>query len=186
MKTQRTITTMHLSAIFLAHLSTSANLVIAASKASNNTAVPTSSSCKDLDSCRSTQEIVYGCLATIFACVWVAVHPNIPKIPDTAKPWQHKLLVSVFNMYHSVGTVILAVFIPELMLNNAAQQYGHAGLIARALEKASQQGAATPLAKTSRRETLALPSFGRFNNIHSFSMDNNAWFLREHGRLSFF
>jgi hypothetical protein len=32
-------------------------------------------------SCRSLWNIVWSCIVTIFACTWVAVHPNIPT-PD--------------------------------------------------------------------------------------------------------
>ncbi|KAF9439504.1 hypothetical protein P691DRAFT_648756, partial [Macrolepiota fuliginosa MF-IS2] len=30
------------------------------------------------DNSRTIWDIVWSCLATIFACTWVAVHPNIP------------------------------------------------------------------------------------------------------------
>ncbi|KAF8892764.1 hypothetical protein CPB85DRAFT_1458963 [Mucidula mucida] len=32
----------------------------------------------DIDDLRSLYDIVWGCLATIFACTWLAVHPNVP------------------------------------------------------------------------------------------------------------
>ena len=31
---------------------------------------------------RSTWEILWTCLATIFACTWVSIHPNIPSSKD--------------------------------------------------------------------------------------------------------
>ncbi|KZP21841.1 hypothetical protein FIBSPDRAFT_740000, partial [Athelia psychrophila] len=35
-------------------------------------------SCNDLKTCRTLDQIVVSCLATILACVWFAVHRNIP------------------------------------------------------------------------------------------------------------
>ncbi|KAF7333066.1 hypothetical protein MVEN_02371200 [Mycena venus] len=37
--------------------------------------------CDDINNCRKLFDIVWGCLATIFACTWVSVHPNVPP-PD--------------------------------------------------------------------------------------------------------
>ncbi|KAF7977362.1 hypothetical protein HWV62_3953 [Athelia sp. TMB] len=34
--------------------------------------------CSDIEYCRTIPGIVWSCLATIFACTWVAVHPNVP------------------------------------------------------------------------------------------------------------
>ncbi|KAF7369995.1 hypothetical protein MSAN_00629400 [Mycena sanguinolenta] len=38
----------------------------------------TTDSCDDINNCRTFFDIVWGCLATIFACTWVSVHPNVP------------------------------------------------------------------------------------------------------------
>jgi len=37
--------------------------------------------CADLTHCRTLWNIIWSCLATIFACTWLAIHPNIPA-PD--------------------------------------------------------------------------------------------------------
>lgn len=37
------------------------------------------STCNDLNNCRTITDIIWSCLATIFVCIWVGVHPNIPK-----------------------------------------------------------------------------------------------------------
>lgn len=38
----------------------------------------THSSCNDLGYCRTLLNIIWSCLATIFACTWIALHPNVP------------------------------------------------------------------------------------------------------------
>jgi hypothetical protein len=37
------------------------------------------SPCTDLGNCRTIWNIIWSCLVTIFACTWVAIHPNVPK-----------------------------------------------------------------------------------------------------------
>ena len=57
----------------------------ALSTTTNFTTVDSAGACKDIDTCRTLYSIVQTCLATIFACVWVAVHRNIPAprpVPD--------------------------------------------------------------------------------------------------------
>lgn len=44
------------------------------------------SSCADLQDCRTIWNIVSSCIVTIFSCIWVAVHPNLPDIHDC--PWK--------------------------------------------------------------------------------------------------
>jgi hypothetical protein len=34
--------------------------------------------CMDIRHYRTKQDIIWSCLATIFACTWVAIHPNVP------------------------------------------------------------------------------------------------------------
>jgi hypothetical protein len=36
-------------------------------------------SCDDLRTCRTIWNIIWSCIVTIFACTWVAIHPNVPK-----------------------------------------------------------------------------------------------------------
>ncbi|KAF8331697.1 uncharacterized protein EI90DRAFT_3056977 [Cantharellus anzutake] len=38
-----------------------------------------SNACNDLRNCQTMWNIVYTCLLTIIACIWTAVHPDIPK-----------------------------------------------------------------------------------------------------------
>ncbi|KAF7977233.1 hypothetical protein HWV62_4333 [Athelia sp. TMB] len=55
-----------------------APITSALSTATNLTIATITKSCDDIHTCRTLYSIVQTCLATIFACVWVAVHRNIP------------------------------------------------------------------------------------------------------------
>jgi hypothetical protein len=35
--------------------------------------------CDDLRTCRTISDIIWSCIVTIFACTWVAIHPNVPR-----------------------------------------------------------------------------------------------------------
>jgi hypothetical protein len=61
---------------------------------------------------RSVNDIVISCFATIFACTWSAVHPNIPAVTDSA--W------TCFK--RQVTTTICALLAPELMTMWAMRQ----------------------------------------------------------------
>ncbi|KAF8331028.1 uncharacterized protein EI90DRAFT_1055910 [Cantharellus anzutake] len=47
----------------------------------NSTTFPMnhSDACDDLRNCRTMWSMVYSCLLMIFACVWTAIHPDVPK-----------------------------------------------------------------------------------------------------------
>jgi hypothetical protein len=45
-----------------------------------------SPSCDDLRNCRTISDIIWSCFVTIFACTWVAIHPNVPK-PNSNLHW---------------------------------------------------------------------------------------------------
>ncbi|KAJ6477964.1 hypothetical protein DFH09DRAFT_1379330 [Mycena vulgaris] len=70
-------------------------------------------SCDDINNCRKLFDIVWGCLATIFACTWVSVHPNVPP------PNQSRL--ALFG--RRLGLMLVAVIAPELMVGFAARQF---------------------------------------------------------------
>ncbi|KAJ7751592.1 hypothetical protein B0H16DRAFT_1221953, partial [Mycena metata] len=61
---------------------------------------------------RSLFDIVWGCLATIFACTWVAVHQNVP---DPHLGWL-SLLSRKLQM------MLLTIFAPELVVSFAGKQ----------------------------------------------------------------
>jgi hypothetical protein len=61
---------------------------------------------------RTVNDIVIGCLATILACTWSAVHPNIPAVTDST--W------TCFK--RRVTMTICALLAPELMTLWAMRQ----------------------------------------------------------------
>ncbi|KAF7369925.1 hypothetical protein MSAN_00622000 [Mycena sanguinolenta] len=73
----------------------------------------TADSCKDIDNCRTLFSIVWGCLATIFACTWVSVHPNVPP------PNQSSLQL----FWRRLKMMLIAMIAPEVMVGFAARQF---------------------------------------------------------------
>ncbi|KAF8153946.1 hypothetical protein B0H34DRAFT_676828 [Crassisporium funariophilum] len=73
---------------------------------------------------RSIWNIIWSCLATVFACTWIAIHPNVPAPSDN--PWtilgrRMKLMMS-------------ALLAPELIVMWAARQWLGARKIAKRYE----------------------------------------------------
>ncbi|KAJ7752857.1 hypothetical protein B0H16DRAFT_1690884 [Mycena metata] len=65
-----------------------------------------------INSCRTLFDIVWGCLATIFACTWVALHQNVPD-PDLG---HFALLMRKLRM-------MLVTIAPEVIVGFAARQF---------------------------------------------------------------
>ena len=63
--------------------------------------------------CRSIIQVLGGCIATLVACSWVAVHPNVPA--QTDGPWK------VFKTRFIIMTYFLLA--PEIVLVWAARQW---------------------------------------------------------------
>ncbi|KZP33981.1 hypothetical protein FIBSPDRAFT_720262 [Athelia psychrophila] len=82
-----------------------------ASRLLDVTSSPTSSSstsdvCDNLDNCRGLVSIITSCLATIFACVWAAVHPNLPGPKQT---WMSR-------QFESFKIIVVTLLVPEWVL----------------------------------------------------------------------
>jgi hypothetical protein len=76
-----------------------------------------SSSCTDLNNCRTIWNIVWSCLVTTFACTWVAVHPNVPKPGQNAnRRWYSRPL-------RRVRIMLYALIGPEFILFWAWRQW---------------------------------------------------------------
>ncbi|KAF8188287.1 hypothetical protein K438DRAFT_1463551, partial [Mycena galopus ATCC 62051] len=73
--------------------------------------------------------IVWGCLATVFACTWVSVHPNLPPPNQSwlALFWRRLKIVSrrqtLQQFMISLKMMLIAVIAPELMVGFAARQF---------------------------------------------------------------
>ena len=79
---------------------------------SNATVLSTSADICPADQ-RSIWNILWSCLATIFACSWVSVHPNIP---SPIEPWWRVFLRRLELMFWAVVS-------PELIITWAFRQW---------------------------------------------------------------
>ncbi|KZP09477.1 hypothetical protein FIBSPDRAFT_938473 [Athelia psychrophila] len=70
--------------------------------------------CSDISSCRTIFGIVWSCLATIFACTWVAVHPNVPA-PEPK--------YSLQPVVHRVAITVCALLVPEYIVAWSIRQW---------------------------------------------------------------
>ncbi|KAF8325750.1 uncharacterized protein EI90DRAFT_3071613 [Cantharellus anzutake] len=73
-----------------------------------------SDGCNDLRNCRTMWGIVYSCLLTVFACIWTAVHPNLPK---------HYRGDGFLSITSRVGLMIVSLLSPEGFLALAWRQF---------------------------------------------------------------
>jgi hypothetical protein len=85
------------------------------------TADPISTTCNDIRNCRTIWNIIWSSLATLFACIWIAIHPNIPAQNDS---WGRIFIRRVWIM-------ILALLTPEIVVAWAARQYIAANRLAK-------------------------------------------------------
>ncbi|KAJ7062877.1 hypothetical protein C8F01DRAFT_985806 [Mycena amicta] len=86
--------------------------------------------CDNINHCRRLYDIVWGCLATIFACIWVSVHPNVPQ-PTPPRPdrkgsfWQWaKWMVIDANgaLILRLKLMVVALLGPEFIVGFAGRQ----------------------------------------------------------------
>ena len=91
------------------------------SESSSNATVLSTTACICPIDQRSIWDIIWSCLATIFACSWVSVHPNIPAPNETS--WRVFLRRLELMFWAVVG--------PEMVISWAFRQW----IGARHLEK---------------------------------------------------
>ncbi|THU96291.1 hypothetical protein K435DRAFT_893053, partial [Dendrothele bispora CBS 962.96] len=97
-------------------------------------------SCSDIHSCRTVEDILYSCLAVVFACTWVAIHPNIPRHFDVFKRDSPEVADSftisgarVFSQ--DIITMVSSLLAPELIILWALRQWFAARKIAKKYSK---------------------------------------------------
>ncbi|KAF7979531.1 hypothetical protein HWV62_42116 [Athelia sp. TMB] len=103
------------------------------------------SRCKDIDYCRTLVGIVQSCIVTILACVWFAVHRNIPA-PRVDPPHYSNLFVKVFmsvwfkilGQRQAVTVFVVTLLIPEWVLAWALRQFFVALELSSRLEEARE------------------------------------------------
>ncbi|KAJ8590498.1 hypothetical protein M405DRAFT_896852 [Rhizopogon salebrosus TDB-379] len=71
------------------------------------------SDCPSCSNTRSLSDIIWSCAATLFACTWTAIHPNIPGLDD------RKLAI----MSRRILLMVMALVVPELVIVWAARQF---------------------------------------------------------------
>ncbi|KAJ7227743.1 hypothetical protein B0H12DRAFT_239311 [Mycena haematopus] len=69
-------------------------------------------SCDGINKCRKLFDVVWSCLATIFACTWVSVHPNVP--PADQSP--------LMLFWVRLKMMLIAIIAPEVMVGFSAVQ----------------------------------------------------------------
>ncbi|KDR70368.1 hypothetical protein GALMADRAFT_103163 [Galerina marginata CBS 339.88] len=70
---------------------------------------------------RSQLDIIWSCLATIFICTWVSVHPNIPALGEPR--WK--------KVFRRVELMVWSIIAPELIISWAARQWADARRLSR-------------------------------------------------------
>jgi len=79
---------------------------------------------------RTIWNIIWSCLSTLFACAWIAVHPNIPAPGDSEwKIFRRRLMIMTY--------VLLA---PELVIIWAARQHRDANVLAEKFQIEGRSG----------------------------------------------
>ena len=73
---------------------------------------------------RSTWEILWTCLATIFACTWVSIHPNIPSSKDG------RIRIALQRL----ELMVWAILTPEMIIFWAMRQWRHARALTKLYE----------------------------------------------------
>ncbi|KAF8331050.1 uncharacterized protein EI90DRAFT_3289562 [Cantharellus anzutake] len=80
-----------------------------------------SDACNDLRNCRTMWSMVYSCLLTIFACVWTAIHPDVP---EQYSAWS-------FGMGSRNIQMVFALLSPELSVAAAWAGFSKAWRISK-------------------------------------------------------
>ncbi|KAJ8514780.1 hypothetical protein ONZ45_g7722 [Pleurotus djamor] len=75
---------------------------------------------------RSEMQIVWSCVAIIFACTWTAIHPNVPSARVGSSHWRMGL--------RRVRMMLWTILVPEMMVAWAAKQWVDARRISRGIE----------------------------------------------------
>jgi hypothetical protein len=116
-----------------------------------------SSSCDS----RTLWNIIWSCAATLFACTWTAIHPNIPGVDEG------KLAI----ISRRLLIMVMVLVVPELIIAWAARQYFSAFEFNRDITEDAQQrekwtttlSAEIPLLDDRKNLSLSAPKVtGRF------------------------
>ncbi|KAJ7899737.1 hypothetical protein B0H13DRAFT_2336891 [Mycena leptocephala] len=85
-------------------------------------------SCDDINNCRKLFDVIWSCLAAIFAWSWVAVHPNVPAPNKRTFFWRR------------LRMMLVGVLAPQLIVSFAARQFFAARWYARSYNISTTHG----------------------------------------------
>ncbi|KAF7974341.1 hypothetical protein HWV62_12402 [Athelia sp. TMB] len=98
--------------------------------------------CKDIDHCRTLAALVQSCIVTILACVWFAVHRNIPE-PRVDHPHANFFIrtglfvwYKILDQRQALTVFVVTLLVPEWVLAWALRQLFKARNLAKKLEEA--------------------------------------------------
>ncbi|KAF7987076.1 hypothetical protein HWV62_235 [Athelia sp. TMB] len=108
-----------------------------------NTSPPDAAACYDIRYCRTLEGLVQSCVVTILACVWFAVHRNIPA-PKVDRPHRSNPLANaamlvwdkILDQRQAAIVFVAALLAPEWILAWALRQFLVARSLTENLEKA--------------------------------------------------
>ncbi|KAI0059769.1 hypothetical protein BV25DRAFT_1918167 [Artomyces pyxidatus] len=116
---------------------------------------PSSSSsgaCTDIAICRTRYTIIWSSLVTILACVWTAVHRNVPGPPRAD---ESRILHVAGRALEVMKIVVVTLLVPEWVLAWAVRQLLNAFVVTRQLEQARGQAKARWDAKQALLDSMA-------------------------------
>ncbi|KAF7982733.1 hypothetical protein HWV62_26604 [Athelia sp. TMB] len=103
--------------------------------------------CSDIEYCRTIPGIVWSCLATIFACTWVAVHPNVPAPKSKV----------YYVVLQRIAVTVCGLLVPEYIVAWSIRQWLVANQIVKEVADRKME-AAEKAAKIAEKERLRMDS----------------------------
>ncbi|PBK60128.1 hypothetical protein ARMSODRAFT_734422 [Armillaria solidipes] len=85
---------------------------------------PNESRSNELPERRSAWDVVFSCIVTVFACTWLAVHPNVPGPDLKCRGW-------AFIGLHRLKLMVIAIVVPEVIIIWAFRQWIVASTISK-------------------------------------------------------
>ncbi|KAK0222277.1 hypothetical protein IW262DRAFT_1435213 [Armillaria fumosa] len=73
---------------------------------------------------RSAWDVIFSCIVTVFACTWIAVHPNVPGPDLKSRGW-------AFIGLHRLKLMVIAIVVPEVIIIWAFRQWIVASTISK-------------------------------------------------------
>lgn len=125
--------------------------------------------CETLGQCRTIGNITWSCLATIFACIWVSIHPNIPRPQPTFKGlgkspsisaqladfWGRRVRNPCTSLLEKLAIALLALLAPEFIFVWALRQRVRASSLVEECQGAAREARAVREAMARLRVTEA-------------------------------